>query len=232
MSAKPKPAKRRKAAASPRKRLLIVEDHPLMREGIAMWINQDPELEVCGEAKSAPEALHAVERLQPDLVLCDITLGGRNGLELVKDLKSLHRHLPIVMLSMHDESVYALRALRAGASGYVMKRAGGAEVVTSVKAVLAGGTAFSSDVAAQLLDDFTGRFRGRRSPLAVLTDRELEVLQLLGLGMTNREIAAQLNLSPKTIEVHRVNIRNKLKLKSTPGLIRFAIHYAEGQTTG
>jgi len=203
-----------------------------MREGIATWINHDPDLEVCGEAASAPEAFEGAGKLKPDLVLCDITLGGRNGLELVKDIKALHPDLPVVMLSMHDESVYALRAVRAGASGYVMKKAGGAEVVAAIKMVLAGGTAFSPGVAKQLLDDYTGRARGRQSPLAALTDREFEVLQLLGEGKTNREIATQLHLSPKTVEVHRVNIRNKLKLKSTPELIRYAVHYTEGQNTG
>lgn len=213
-------------------RILIVEDHPLMREGIAAWINHDPELELCGEAVSASEAILAVEKFHPDLVLCDITLGGRNGLELVKDLKSLCPELPVVMLSMHDEFLYALRAVRAGASGYVMKKAGGAELVAAVKQVLAGGTAFSADVARQLLDDATGRSRGRRSPLATLTDREFEVLGLLGEGKTNREIAKQLNLSPKTVEVHRVNIRKKLKLKSTPELIRYAVHYAAGEAPG
>lgn len=229
MSAKPNPP-REPSSRDPRgKRILIVEDHPLMREGIANWIDHDPDLEVCAETGTAAEALEAMEELKPDLVLCDITLAGRNGIELVKDLKALNPELPVVILSMHDESVFALRAARAGASGYVMKRAGGAEVVAAVKQVLAGGTAFSSGVNKQMLEDFAGRARGRQSPLAVLTDREFEVLQLLGEGKTNREIAAQLNLSPKTVEVHRVNVRNKLKLKSTPELIRYAVHYAEGE---
>jgi DNA-binding NarL/FixJ family response regulator len=201
-----------------------------MREGIANWINQHPKLEVCGEASTAPEAMGAVEKLKPDLALCDITLAGRSGIELIKDLKALNSDLPVVMLSMHDESVYALRAARAGASGYVMKGAGGAEVVAAIEQVLAGGTAFSANVSKQLLEDYAGRSRGRQSPLAVLTDREFEVLRFLGEGKTNREIAAQLRLSPKTVEVHRVNIRHKLKLKSTPELIRFAVHHTEGQS--
>jgi len=205
---------------------MIVEDHPLMREGIATWINHDPELEVCCEVGGASEALKASENCKPDLVLCDITLSGRSGLEVVKDLKALAPELPVVMLSMHDESVYALRAVRAGARGYVMKKAGGAEVVAAVKSVLNGGNAFSPAVAGQLLEDFTGSARARQSPLALLTDREFEVLQMLGEGKTNREIARQLNLSPKTVEVHRVNIRRKLKLRSTPELIRCAVHYA------
>ncbi|MCU0770139.1 MAG: response regulator transcription factor [Verrucomicrobia bacterium] len=229
---KPRPLPTQPGTPRPRQRILIVEDHPMMREGIANWINHDPELEVCAEAGNAAEALHAAEQSKPDLVLCDITLAGRNGIELVKDLKALRPELPVVMLSMHDESVYALRAVRAGARGYVMKKVGGAEVVAAVKQVLLGGTAFSPGVASQLLDEFAGRARGRHSPLAVLTDREFEVFQLLGLGKTNREIARQLNLSPKTVEVHRVNLRNKLKLKSTPELIRYAVHYAEAGATG
>jgi len=232
MTAKPKRTLPRTKPGRRPQRILIVEDHPLMREGIANWINHDPELEVCAEVESAAEALTAVGRIRPDLVLCDITLSGRNGIELVKDLKNLNPDLPVVMLSMHDESVYALRAARAGASGYVMKRAGGAEVVTAVKQVLAGGTAFSPATAKLMLDAFAGRGRGRQSPLGVLTDREFEVLQLLGQGKTNREIAGQLNLSPKTVEVHRMNIRTKLKLKSTPELIRYAVHYAELETGG
>lgn len=232
MNRKSRPNKPRKIATPARKRVLVVEDHPLMREGIANWINQDPELEVCGEARSASEAVERVKLAEPDVVLCDITLGGRNGLEFVKDLQAIAPELPVVMLSMHDESLYALRAARAGARGYVMKKAGGADVVAAIKTVMGGGTAFSNSVTSQLLDDFTGRARGRRSPLAVLTDREFEVLELLGQGKTNREIASDLHLSPKTIEVHRVNIRNKLKMKSTPELIRFAVNYAEGRSSG
>lgn len=208
------------------KRILLVEDHPLMREGIAKWINRDSALEICGEVSSAPEAVQATIRLKPDLVLCDITLSSRSGLEVVKDLKALDPDLPVVMLSMHDESVYALRALRAGAKGYVMKKAGGAEVLAAVKEVLSGGTAFGPAVTKQLMEEFAGRKLGRQSPVAALTDREFEILQIFGEGKTNREVARQLNLSPKTVETHRINIRQKLDIKSTPELIRYAVHCA------
>lgn len=208
-------------------RVLIVDDHPLMREGVAQWIGHDPSLAVCGEAASVPEALKAIDDCQPDLVLCDVALGGRSGLDLLKNALERRPDLPVVMLSMHDESVYALRALRAGARGYLMKDAGGAEVVAAIKQVLAGGNAFGPAVTRQLLEDFAGRRRGHSSPLAVLTDREFEILELLGEGRNNREISAILNISPKTVETHRVNIRHKLHLKSTPELIRFAVQCSE-----
>ena len=212
-------------AGRKRHRILIVEDHPLMREGIAKWIDHDPELEVCGEAGTAHEGLHAAEKLKPDLVLCDITLAGRSGLELVKDLRAVSPQTPVVMLSMHDETVYALRALRSGARGYVMKRSGGGEVVAAVKEVLKHGTAFSRDVTDQLLAEVTGQGKARRSPIAALTDREFEVLQLLGEGRASRDIAHTLNMSEKTVAVHRLNIRQKLHLRTTAELIRFAIHH-------
>jgi DNA-binding NarL/FixJ family response regulator len=209
------------------RRILIVDDHPLLREGVAKWIDHEAELEVCGEAGDLPAALQAVKELEPDLVLCDVALAGRSGLELVKEVCSVRPEMPVVMLSMHDESIYALRALRAGARGYLMKDAGGSEVIAAIKQVLAGGTAFGPAVTRQLLEDFTGRQRGHRSPLAVLTDREFEILELLGQGKTNREIAGNLNLSPKTVETHRVNIRHKLHIKSTPELIRYAVRCSE-----
>jgi DNA-binding NarL/FixJ family response regulator len=209
-----------------RNRILVVDDHPLMREGIAAVIRDDAELEVCGEAATASEAIEATEKLDPDLVLCDITLAGRSGLEFVRDLKALRPDLPVVMLSIHDESVYGLRAIRAGARGYVTKRAGGPAVLTAIKEVLGGDIAFSPGMRKQLLDEVAGRSKGSQSPLTALTDREFEVLHLLGEGKTNREMGQLLNLSPKTVETHRVSIRNKLALKSTPELIRYAVLFA------
>ncbi len=209
-------------------RILVIEDHPLMREGISTWISHDPELELCGEASSAEEGLSAVSRLKPDLVLSDITLTGRSGLELIKDLKAVDPDLPVVMLSMHDESVYALRAMRAGARGYVMKKAGGAEVVSSIKEVLAGGSAFSRSVTNQIVAEFSGREQGHHSPVAALTDREFEILQLYGSGKTSGEIARTLHLSPKTVGAHRSSICQKLQLNSTAEVVRYAVQYFEG----
>lgn len=224
MAAKPL---RKECSGSKPHRILIVEDHPLMREGIAKWINYDSDLEVCGEAETAAEALKMEEKLEPDLVICDISLGRRSGLELLKDFKALKPRLPVVMLSMHDESIYALRSLRAGARGYVMKKAGGADVVAAIKEVLADGTAFSRSVTAQLMSEVSGREGGKeeRTELTVLTDREFEVLQLFGEGKTTNEIASHMNISPKTAGAHRLNICRKLGIKSTAGLIRYAVHF-------
>ncbi len=209
-------------------RILVVEDHPLMCEGISKWIDHDPELEVCGTAGNLAVGLKAVDRLKPDLVLSDISLGGRSGLELLKELKVSHPDLPVVMLSMHDESVYALRAMRVGARGYVMKKAGGAEVVNAIKDVLAGGAAFSRKVTNQVMAEYAGRAKGHKSPVAALTDREFEVLQSYGRGNTSGQIAQLLSISPKTVGAHRNNICHKLEFKSTAELICYAVQYADG----
>lgn len=196
-----------------------------MREGIAKWIESDPGLEVCGEFDTTAKGLSSLSKAKPDLVLCDITLAQGSGLEFLKDAKVFDPHLPVVMLSMHDESVYAIRAMRAGARGYVMKQAGGAEVVNAIKQVLAGGHAFSTGVTNQILAEIAGHKRGHKSPVAALTDREFEILQLYGLGKTSGQIAQHLSLSPKTVGTHRLNICQKLDLKSTAELIRFAVEY-------
>ncbi|MDG1300528.1 MAG: response regulator transcription factor [Opitutae bacterium] len=203
-------------------RILLIEDHPLMREAISKWIDRDPDLKVCGQANNSAAGIKAVVKFEPDLVLSDISLEGRSGIELLKDLKAINPDLPVVMHSMHNESVYAMRAMRAGARGYVMKSAGGAEVVNAIKEVLAGGSAFSRVVSNQVLDELAGRARGHQSPIAVLTDREFEILELYGHGKTSGEIAQQLNVSPKTVGAHRYNICGKLELHSTSELICYA----------
>jgi DNA-binding NarL/FixJ family response regulator len=221
------------SAATARKRVLLVDDHPLMREGVAQWINREPDLEVCGQVETAAEALRAVDKLEPDVVLTDIALPGRNGLELIKDLRVLRPSLPVLVLSMHDESLYAGRALRAGARGYIMKRAGGARVVRSIREILQGRMALSPDMSTRLLEEYSGsRPRAGHSPLAVLSDREFEVFELLGEGKTNQAIAQQLRLSHKTVETHRLSIRRKLKLRTTAELLRYAIQYAEREAGG
>ncbi|MFT4901236.1 MAG: DNA-binding NarL/FixJ family response regulator [Lentimonas sp.] len=214
-------------SSPPLSRILIIEDHPLMREGIAMWINQDPRMEVCGQFGIAAEGMGGVTQLKPDLVLCDITLNKGNGLELLKDINAYYPELPVIMLSMHDESIYALRAMRAGARGYVMKRAGGAEVVSAICRVLSGEHAFSMKVTNQIMAELSGLNRGRQSPVAALTDREFEIFQLYGKGNSSGEIARILNLSPKTVGTHRINICRKLELKSTSELICLGVHYGD-----
>jgi DNA-binding NarL/FixJ family response regulator len=216
-----------------RKRILVVDDHPLMREGVAQWIQRAPELEVCGQAESAAQALSLTEKLKPDLVLTDISLMGRNGLELIKDLHALQPDLPVLVLSMHEESLYAGRALRAGARGYVMKRAGGDGVVEAIREVLQGRIALSPEMATHLLEEYSGRkSRSGRVPLPNLTDREFEVFQLIGEAKSIREIAEQLHLSAKTVETHRMNLARKLKLKNAAELLRFALQYVEKEASG
>lgn len=220
-------------ATTGKKRILVVDDHPLMREGVAQWIQRTPDLEVCGEAESAAQALSLAAKLKPNLVVTDISLTGRNGLELIKDLHALDPKLPVLVLSMHDESLYAGRALQAGARGYLMKRAGGDRVVESIREVLAGRIALSPEMATHLLEEYAGRrSQSGRTVLPNLTDREFEILQLLGEAKTNREMAAQLSLSPKTVETHRMNLMRKLKLRNAAELLRFALQYAEPESSG
>ncbi len=220
-------------AAPKRKRILVVDDHPLMREGVTQWIQRAPDLEVCGAAESAAQAISLAEQFQPDLVLTDISLSGRDGLELIKDLRALRPDLPVLVLSMHEESLYAGRALRAGARGYIMKRAGGDRVVEAIREVFQGRIAVSPELTTRLLEEYAGRgSRSGRVQLPNLTDREFEILQLIGQVKTNREIAQQLRLSQKTVETHRMNLMRKLKLKSANELLRFALQYVEKETTG
>ncbi len=226
-------AKAKSPAAVQRKRIVVVDDHPLMREGVGRWIERAPDLEVCGEAESASQALSLVEKLKPDLVLTDIALTGRSGLELIKDLRALQPELPVLVLSMHEESLYAGRALRAGARGYVMKRAGGDRVVEAIREVLRGRITVSPEMGTHLLEEYSGRrAHSRRVPLPSLTDREFEVFQLIGEAKSNREIGEQLHLSPKTVETHRMSLARKLKLKSAAELLRFALQYVEKEASG
>ncbi len=225
--------KAKKAAAEKaKKKILIVDDHPIMRQGLALLIRTDSTLEVCGEADSASKAVEATMRLKPDLVIADISLPGRNGLELIKDLHALQPGLPVLVVSMHDEAIYAERVLRAGGRGYVMKGEGGQKLMTAIHQVLSGGIFVSQNISAQILELFSGR-RAGTSPVEKLSDREFEVFQLIGQGRSTREIAAELHISIKTVEVHRVNIKEKLDLKTASELIHFAVRWVDGQgTTG
>jgi DNA-binding NarL/FixJ family response regulator len=208
---------------SPRKQILIVDDHPMMREGLRGVINREPDLLVCGEAANANQALEAVQRLAPDLALVDINLPGKSGLELVKDLKALHPGVVVLALSMHEEALYAERMLRAGASGYITKQQPPGELLRAIRQVLDNRVYVSQEASESLLRRFSGRPQKRRSPMEVLTDREFEIFQLLGKGQSPKDIAGQLCLSPKTVAVHSANIRRKLNLKTNARLIRFAV---------
>lgn len=218
---------KRKSAAAQKKKVFIVDDHPMMREGLAQLIAQEADLEVCGEAEDAAEAIQKIESLKPTLALVDITLRSTNGLELIKDLRVRAPGTAVLVVSMHDESLYAERVLRAGAHGYIMKQEGGKKLMSAIRHVLAGKTYVSEQVSAKILDLFSGRAAESASPVEQLTDREFEVFQLIGQGLSTKEIADKLHVSAKTIEVHRVNIKQKLKVATAPELIRFAVRWAE-----
>ena len=220
----------KKKSAPDKKRILIVDDHPMMRQGLVQLIGVEPDLVVCGEAENAGSALDAVGTLKPDLVLADISLPGKNGLELIKDFQAIQPGLPVLVISMHDESLYAERVLRAGGRGYIMKQEGGKKLMQAMRQVLEGKVYVSEKISAEILDTLSGRRPGAEgSPMEKLTDRELEIFQLIGQGKGTRDIAQTLHLSVKTVDVHRANIKTKLTLNSASELIRYAVRWTESQ---
>ena len=228
---KPRPKKSPPVAPSPsRRRVLVVDDHPFMRAGLAQLINRQADLEVCGEAGNTADALRAVRELRPDLVLSDLTMADRGGLEFIKDLQAADASPPVLVVSMHDEAIYAERVLRAGARGYIMKEAGGESLLGAIRQVLRGEIYVSPKQAALVLENLSGRRpRGSDSPIKQLSDREFEVFQLIGQGKSTQDISAQLHLSPKTVDVHRANIKQKLDLKDATALVRHAVRWVETQ---
>ncbi len=211
-----------------RKGIGVVDDHPMTRAGIAQLINIQGDLHVTFEAASPREALTAIPEHGADLLLTDLTMEGRSGLEFIKDLGALHPHLPVLVLSMHDEQIHAERALRSGARGYVMKNEGGDVLLEAIRRVLAGEIYVSRAMATQLLRSISGTpgpVQG--SPISKLTDREFQVLQLVGQGKSTRQIAAQLRISPKTVDVHRSRMREKLELPDPTALMRYAMRWFE-----
>jgi DNA-binding NarL/FixJ family response regulator len=227
------PVKKSPQPPSPaRARILVIDDHPMMRAGLAQLIDRQPDMLVCGEAGQPSEALTLISRATPDLVLTDLTLPGRGGTEFIKDLKALRADLPILVISMHDEMVYAERCFRAGASGYLMKEAGSEKLLAALRRVIGGQMYASPTVSEEILRNLSARKpRGSSSPIQSLSDREFEVFQLVGQGKSTREIAAQLHLSPKTIDVHRGHIREKLGLKDVTALVRHAVRWLEAQNS-
>ena len=219
-----------KKAPQSRKRVLIVDDHPMMRQGLAQLIDHEPDLCVCGQADRAGQALEMITADLPDLVLVDISLPDRSGLELIKDVHAIHPALPLLVVSMHDEELYAERVLRAGGRGYLMKQEGGKKLMQAIRQVLNGQIFVSEKMSAKILEIFSGvRGGALHSPVERLTDREFEVFQLVGQGQGTRDIAQHLHLSVKTVEVHRANIKKKLELKSGAELVRYAIRWTEAQ---
>ena len=223
------PAKSKIAA----KRVLIVDDHPMMRTGLAQLIDNEPDLKVCAEADNAGQALDVIARQPFDLILLDISLPDKNGLELIKDVLTLKSGLPILVVSMHDELLYAERVLRAGGRGYIMKQEGGKKFLQAIRQVLSGQVYVSEKMSAQILENVSGRHNeASASPIERLTDREFEVFQLIGQGNSTRDIAQQLRLSVKTVEVHRANIKKKLKLRTATDLVSHAIRWVESGQKG
>jgi DNA-binding NarL/FixJ family response regulator len=214
------------------KKIYIVDDHPLTRYGIAQLIGEESDLVVCGDTDNGHQAVKAVQALEPDLVLVDLTLPGKSGIELIRDLRVQNPNLLVLVLSMHDEKVYAERALKAGANGYLMKNAGGQKLIRAIRQVLAGETSISETVSARIVDAFTGRraSAGADSAVTQLTEREFQVFELLGTGLSTREIGVQLHISSKTVETHRLHIVEKLKLRNTSELTQFAIRWLRAQS--
>ncbi|MBC8001009.1 MAG: response regulator transcription factor [Opitutaceae bacterium] len=232
--AKPVPTRKKlgvgDAGRPAKRRILLVDDHPMTREGLAANINRQADLEVCGEASNPAEAMTALSKLKLDLMVTDMTMPGRSGIEFIKDVHAMMPELPMLVLSMHDEMLYAERALRAGARGYLMKDAGSAKVLEVMRLVLSDQSYVSPQMSVRLLDAVTGRRpRGSTSPIEKLSDREFEVFQLLGSGKSTKEVAHALNLSPKTVEVHRGRIKEKLQLKDATSLLCHAVRWVETQ---
>jgi len=211
-----------------RHRILIVDDHPMMREGLRTLISRERDLIVCGEAETASQALDAVAKLKPDLVLADITLPGPNGIELIKDICALQQGMSILVISMHDESLYAERVLRAGARGYIMKQESGPTMMQAIRQVLAKRIYLSDKMSARILEYVVGK-RTEASPIKRLSDREWEVFQLVGRGRSTVQIAEELHLSPKTVEAHRAHVKEKLDLRTMTELVSFASRWVETQ---
>ena len=216
--------------ASTKRRLFLVEDHPVTREGFAQLLNYQPDLEVCGQAGTAAKAITGIEELAPDLAIVDISLTESNGLELIKQLKSRCPSLPVLVLSTHDETLYAQRAIRAGARGYVMKQAPTREVMNAIRTVLGGELYLSDPMRSRLVrEHLDGPKRERGTEVEGLSDRELEIFDLIGHGDTTRRIATKLHVSVSTVETHRAHIKEKLSLRNAMELIRRAVEWVNRQ---
>lgn len=211
--------------------IILVDDHPLMRKGLGRTIENEVDLNVVGQMTSAEEALEQVEELDPDLAVVDISLPGMSGMELIKHLRSRMPDLGLLVVSRHDETLYAERCIRAGAKGYVMKQEAGDVIVQAIRKVLNGRIFVSEEINERLLQSMAegGRERIMQSPLEVLSDRELEVFELTGKGSSTREIAERLHLSVKTVESYRARIKDKLNLDSGNELMKHAVQWVESE---
>jgi DNA-binding NarL/FixJ family response regulator len=209
-------------------RIFIIDDHALIRRGLATLIGGEADMEVCGQAEDAATGFRDVMKLQPDLVIVDLSLKGNSGLELIKSIRSFNPKIQILVLSMHHESIYALRVLKAGARAYVMKQEVVNKVIEAIRRIRNGDLFFSDSVANQLLNRvIAGETPEDSSPVAALSDRELEIVNLIGNGLLTREIAVNLHLSVKTVETHRAHIKEKLHLNNATLLVQFCVRWVE-----
>jgi len=211
------------------KRIIVVDDHPLFRKGLEQLINSSQDgFRICGEAGDAAEGMARIREMKPDLVIVDLSLPGANGIELIKNIRAEFAKLPVLILSMHDESLYALRALRAGAQGYVMKQEALENVIGAIREVFAGRPYLSAQMSAKLITNFAVGST-QTNATDTLSDRELEILELIGKGRDVHEISDALHISRKTVETHRAHIKEKLNLKNAREVNRFAAQWVEGR---
>ena len=222
MTAKPK-----SVPAPAKRKIFLVDDHPVLRDGLRRLLEAEPDLQVCGEAESARKAVDRIEATTPELAIIDISLPGPSGIELLKTLKVRFPALRMLVVSMHDEALYAERALRAGAKGYVMKQAPTEQLLTAIRRVLKDEIYLSQALSSHLLGTFVSQKSTSGPILKKLSDRELEIVRLIGKGFTTGEVARELGISSKTVESHRGNVRRKLILKSGSELMRFALSHGE-----
>src|SRR5271163_2376742 len=215
------------------RRVLIVDDHPIVRQGLRRVMENEEDLLVCGEAESVREARTAIKELNPDVVIADISLKQGDGIELVRDVRAHYPQLPILVLSMHDETIYAERMLSAGANGYIMKLAASEQFLVALRRVLEGGIYVSEAVGNNMIQKFAaGGAYISANPVDRLSNRELQVLHMIGKGMSTRETAASLNLSIKTVESHRQRIKRKLNLQTGTQLVQYAVNWFTGREAG
>jgi DNA-binding NarL/FixJ family response regulator len=213
-----------------KRRVLVVDDHPIVREGLAQMINREPDLAVCGDAADMHVALQLIETLKPDILIVDVSLDGPDGLDLLKHIRAHDPSLPVLILSMHDESIYAERALRAGANGYIMKQEATDRVLEALRRILNHEVYVSSRVANKMLQQFVGTAGNDKKHSSVddLSDRELEVLRLIGAGHATRQIAEELHLSVKTVETYQAHLKEKLALRNSRELVQYATRWTMG----
>jgi DNA-binding NarL/FixJ family response regulator len=214
-------------------RVLLVDDHPIVRQGLALLIDRESDLSVCGEAEGAHTAFHAITTLRPDIVVLDISLSGPDGLDVLKEIRTRSASLPVLILSMHEESIYAERAMRAGANGYIMKQEATEKVLVAIRRILQGEVYLSDRLTNSLLRQYAGgNVPIKSSPLVNLTDRELEVFRLIGEGHGTRQIADELHVSVKTIESYQAHIKDKLSLRNSRELLQHAIEWTMNSSGG